>query len=278
MLDKKPLTTVITTDKANIDVKPDSTHADHTTSHLHQWPQEKNTARVESIIDPIHHAKAQDETTANPSISKSVSTANPSINMPASTASNPSKNMPTSIANPPKKKLFSTANPRKNMPASTTKSKAFVSFKSNKVINQVLLDFLGPYEAKRAPQRVVLIPNPKSKSRQRWLAYHPNNPEVKFKPKGYYAYATKLDEINLAHPEGKQIVAWSIKGHNDTFHIGLSGFSETLGYAGEVLFSTQNPGHLEHFDSASGTYNPDEKHKKQAGFPVEKFRKPDFPF
>ncbi len=174
------------------------------------------------------------------------------------------------------KKKVVPSKPNQEKAATTTVKKRVVPCKSNKVINKTLLDFLGKYETKREHERVTLVPDPDDKGK--WLAYHPNNPAVKFSPTGYYAYTTKLDETNPEHPEGKKIVAWPISGHNDTFHIGLSSFSEKLAYAGEVLFSRKKPGNLVHFDSASGTYNPKEQHKEQAGFPVEKYRKPDFPF
>lgn len=158
--------------------------------------------------------------------------------------------------------------------AKVIKPKPITPCKSNMEINKALLDWLGPSEKKRAPTRVVLIP--KDADCKKWLAYHPDNPDVKFSPSGYYAYVTKCNEDNPDHPENKKIVAWPIRGHHDTCHVALSGFSETLAYAGEVLFSKS--GMLQRFDRASGTYNPKKEHNVQAGFPVDKYVDPKFAF
>jgi len=146
-------------------------------------------------------------------------------------------------------------------------------FNSNMVINAELLKFLGKYETKRADQRVYLIPDPEKP--QTWLAYHPKNPKTTFKPKGIHAFVTHHEQ-NPDHPQHKKIAAWPITSHKDTFHVGLSQFSPDLDYAGEVLFSQK--GEVRHYDNASGTYNPKEEYKEQAGFPVAKFVKPTFSF
>ena len=133
-----------------------------------------------------------------------------------------------------------------------------IHFKSHIMINRGAEDYFRPLIGRREAFRLTLVACKMGGSISTWFGLAPKGGRNLLS--GTYAYVTHLD---------RTIVAWPIKGHHDTFHIGLSNLAPQVLAAGEVQF---HKGKLVFFDRGSGNYKPTDAVKDQAGFEPEKYR------